>query len=274
MDRLKQKRELFTKLGALFGPLLNFVEHPDRYDSQEESEILARYFAECPKVSQEFHAFSKGQSGHDYAIQRSNFFNALNGVKLLLGAARPLEETIRKALGTAQDSIDAIPIPRTSVILEAGSPFTAYCRLKELCEIDATKSLVWLDPYFSADVFHRYLNSVRNQAPITLVTCEPGLNSGGRDNARWEEFLDISRLYAKENGSAQYRLIVQPTLHDRWVVFDDKRIYSLGGSVKDAGGKDYFTIASVEASQANLQQIRTQIDTGVEFFGPNTSTHR
>lgn len=139
--------------------------------------------------------------------------------------------------------------------------------------MDATKSLTWLDPFLGANIFYRYINSVRPLVPVTLVTSEPGSHAGSRDRNRWNEFLDVSRLYAQERGHSLYRLVVQPNLHDRWVMFDDKRIYALGGSVKDAGNKDYFTITSVEASPANLQRIQTQIDTGTEFFGPNTLQH-
>jgi hypothetical protein len=84
----------------------------------------------------------------------------------------------------------------------------------------------------------------------------------------------VSRLFAQERGPDRYRLIVNPNLHDRWVVFDEKRIYSLGGSAKDAGYRDYFTIASVDASPANLQAIQDQINNGVEWFGPKCPNHK
>lgn len=170
--------------------------------------------------------------------------------------------------------IDAVPIPRTSVILEAGSPFTAYCRLRALCEVDATKSLLWLDPYLGATVFYRYLSNVRPEVAITLVTSEPGPHAGGQDKRRWDELLDVSRLFAQERDTSLYRLVVQPNLHDRWVVFDTKRIYALGGSAKDAGNQDDFTIAVVEASEPNLLRIKDQIDTGAEWYGPSTPVHK
>jgi hypothetical protein len=88
-----------------------------------------------------------------------------------------------------------------------------------------------------------------------------------------ESFLDISYLYAQEHSPEKYRLIVQPDLHDRWIVFDDKRIYALGGSAKDAGVKDYFTITSVKATQDNLRHIKNHIDTGRELFEPKVQTH-
>lgn len=225
------------------------------------------------KLRAEFEEFSRGQPGHYYRIEVKKFQAAIYGLVNKLEKNPYLKEAVQEHLANAQAALDAIPVPRTSVILEAGSPFTAYCKLKELCEADATSSLIWLAPFFSASIFHRFLNSIRPNVPVTLVTCEPVKHAGRRDKTRWIEFIDISRLYATERGPALYRLIIQPNLHDRWIIFDTKRIYALGGSAKDAGDKDYFTITSVEASPENLQKIQNHIDTGKEFFGPQTPHH-
>jgi len=205
-------------------------------------------------------------------IQNDRFAQTLGAMSVRLANKRPLENVVPELFADALAALDAVPIPRTSVILEAHSPFTAYCKLRELCQVDATKTLTWLDPYLSANIFHRYLSSVRLNVPVALVTSEP--KSGNpKEKARWTEVLDLSRLYARERGPNLYRLVVCPSLHDRWVVFDEKRIYSLGGSAKDAGSKDYFTITSVESSAENLQKIQTQIATGTDFFGPKALQH-
>lgn len=275
MDSLQLKHDLFVKLGALFGPVRRLIEHPAQYDAQDKAEALARYCAEMSIICAEFDSFSKNQPGHLYAIQNQQFSNAIYSVQSrLTHESDNLANVITESFSKAKAAIDAIPIPRTSVILEAGSPFTAYCRLHELCAVDATVSLTWLDPYLDASVFHRYVSNVRPQVPVTLVTSEPGANASSGDKRRWTEFLDISRLFGIERGPAGYRLVVQANLHDRWVVFDDKRIYSLGGSVKDAASRDYFTIAAVEASLTNMQAIQAHITSGIEFFGPNIRNHR
>jgi len=274
MNRLEEKNKLFLKLGALFGPLERLIDHPSQYNEQEKSETLARYFSDYSKLQEEFRAFSLGQPDHNYAIEFNNFFNALYGVLGRLIGKQDLETVVREQLSIAISCIDAVPIPATSVILEAGSPFTAYCRLRELCEVDATKCVIWLDPYMGESIFHRYLESVRKDVQITLVTCEPGPNSGKRNKKRWSDFLDISRLVAQERGESLYKLYVQNSLHDRWVIYDEKRIYSLGGSAKDASVKDYFTITTVEQSPENLAKIQNNIDTGIEYFGPNTTVHK
>jgi hypothetical protein len=271
MDRLQQKHNLFVKLGALFGPLQRLVAHPEQYDDQERAEVLGRFFAEYMTLQREFSTFSTGQPGHSYAIQDVQFSMVLNFVHARLLDGHPLEKVVPEEFAKALAAIDAVPIPRTSVILEAGSPFTAYCRLRQLCEVDATVSLTWLDPYLDANIFHRFLSSVRIQVPVTLVTCEPSASK--QNKVRWMRFIDVSRLYAQERGDAGYRLVVQPSLHDRWVVFDAKRIYNLGGSAKDAARRDYFTITTVEASVCNLQTVHRLIISGTEYFGPSTPSH-
>jgi hypothetical protein len=274
MNRLQEKHDLFIKLGMLFGPLQRIVEHPEQYDEQEQSEAIARYCAEWEKLAQDMRQYSVGQPLHNYSIQFERFYEALNGLRHWLKSGRELKDSVGEAIGNAQRALDSIPVPSTSVILEAGSQFTAYCRLRELCEADATKSLVWLDPYIAANVFNRYVGNVRDGVPVTLVTSEPAATSGKRNKQRWDDFLDVSRLFAAERGPAWYRLIVNPKLHDRWAVFDDKRIYSLGGSSKDAADTDYFTIAAVEGTPANLKSIQDHIDNGTEYFGPSTPAHK
>jgi len=273
MDRLQDKYSLFTKLGALLGPLYRLLEHPSQYNEQEAARVVARFCNEHGHLNAEMKRFCEGETGHDYAIQFSRFFNALNSIKVGLEYEKKLEDVLYPAAKKAQDAIDAIPVSTPSVILEAGSPFSAYCRLRELCEIDATTSLVLLDPYVDSSVFHRYLQNVRKSTSVTLVTCEPPKNAGTRDRLRWAAFVDISRLFSQERSNAKYRLIVQPSLHDRWLVLDDKRIYNLGGSTKDAAVKDNFTISTVDATPRNLDVIAQHTNSGVEWFGTTTNTH-
>lgn len=273
-DRLSEKSELYFQLGRLFGPLLDLIEHPDWFDGQDKSETLARYYAEYGSLLSRFRTFTVGQPGHDYQVEFEVFSGAVQAVPSGIRGGLPLDEVILSALNKARSALDAIPIPRTSVILEAGSPFTAYRKLRDLCEADATTAITWLDPYMGASIFRRYILGVRRDVPVCLVVSAPGPTAGRRDRDRWDEFLDVSRLYAAEFGPDRYRLVVQPQLHDRWVVLDEKRIYALGGSAKDAGNRDYFTISAVESTPANLAGIKAHIDTGEEWFGPDVTTHR
>ena len=181
--------------------------------------------------------------------------------------------TVTACLGSIRDAINAVPVPGSSVILAAGTPFTAYCKLRSLCEADATKSIQWFDPYFGPDIFHRYLQFANSQVSLVLIASEPGPHAGRKNTDRWNAFLGISRLFARERGVNNYRLLVGGSLHDRWLVLDGKRIYSLGGSAKDAASKDLFTMSNVEASAENLQKIDDTISSATEWFGPGTPVH-
>lgn len=274
MDRLEAKLDMFIKLGHLFGPLDRLIKSPEDFDGHERAETLARYFAEYPVLNEEFRAFSVGQPGHNYMIEFEKFFNALYGVANRLRAGAALEDVVNESVKNARDAIYAIPVPRSSVILEAGTPFTAFCRLRSLCEADTKYSLTWFDPYFGPSIFHRYLRLVDHSVSVILVAAEPSVNAGRANRERWESFLDISRLFASERGPNFYRLVVANSLHDRWLVLDGKRIYAIGGSAKDAAAKDVFTITGIEASDTNLQRINDITDSATEWFGPTSHTHR
>ena len=69
MDRLNEKLDLLVKLGRLFGPMQRLAEFPNEYDDQERAETVARFLSEQQQLTQDFLAFSKGQPGHNYAIE-------------------------------------------------------------------------------------------------------------------------------------------------------------------------------------------------------------
>jgi hypothetical protein len=276
MDRLQQKSDLLIKLGALFGPLQRLVEVPGDYNEQERAEVIARYCAEWSELTARFSSFCRGQPGHYYAVEAHRFAAALMGVKTDVSTCRDLADVLPSRLRKARSAIDAVPVTGDSVILEAGSPFTAYCKIKDLCEADTTRDLAVVDAYMNDSFFHRFLHRVRSDASITLVTSDLRPGAGPRDRQRHYEFLDISRLFAQERDPAHYRLVLQPAgvLHDRWMRFDNKRLVSLGGSSKDAGDRQYFTVAALDATPANLLAFQAHLDSGTEYYGPSTPTHR
>jgi hypothetical protein len=274
MDRLQQKNDLYFKLGRLFDPLLTLINRPEDYNEQEQARILAGYCSGYNVLINNFHLFAIGEPGHHYFIEETKFSNALNKLVIDIGHRnRDISETVTEKLAIAKAAIDAVPIPETSVIEEAGTPFSTYCKIKSLCEVDATHSFIWIDPYMDANIFHRYLSNVRSNVSVTLVSSEPDSRAGKYNRNRWLEFLDISRIFAQERSANNYRLVVHQQLHDRWLVFDNKRIYVLGGSVKDAANKTYHTITTVEPSPTNLSRVQKHTDTGIEYFGLSTQQH-
>src|SRR5262249_9725592 len=147
--------------GALFGPLQRIVAHPEQYDSQERSEAIARYCAELVKLESAFINFCNEQPGHSYAVESSKLSGALFGVRALLINDGTLEQALATHFPAARAAIESVPVPRTSLILEAGTPFTTYLQLKRLCEVDATSSVTWFDPYIAGSIFFRFLSGVR-----------------------------------------------------------------------------------------------------------------
>lgn len=274
MDRLTEKLDLLVKLGRLFGPMQRLAECPDDYNEQERAETIARYLYEHQVLIQEFAKFSTGQAGHNYQIEYKKFIRALTYVAGRIEKGHDLGQLLTEQITIAREAINAVPVPRSSVILAAGTPFTAYCKLRSLSEADAARVVLWFDPYFGADIFHRYLQFVDSNVSVVLVATEPSPRAGRTNADRWTDFLDISRLFARERGVTKYRLLVAGSLHDRWLVLDGKRIYSLGGSAKDAASKDLFTITHVEASAENLQKIDDTLNASTEWFGPHTPVHR
>src|SRR5947209_3512581 len=134
-NRLEQKRNLAHKLGALFGPLYHLVERPDQYNSQERAQTIARYLYEAPLLGREFQAFTEGEPYHSYRAEYYRFNLALSQIEGDIAYRNtPLQEVLQTNVPVLQAAIDTIPIPNDSVILEAGTPFTAYCKLKDLCE--------------------------------------------------------------------------------------------------------------------------------------------
>jgi hypothetical protein len=273
MDRLSEKHDFLIKLGMLFGPLKRLVESPEACDPQARAEAIAQYTFEYALLRHEFHKFSKGQPGHNYSIEWKNFNGALERVLLRL-EREDLRLVVVEEIENARRAIESIPVPKMSVILAAGSPFTAHCKIRSLCEAAAARSIIWFDPYFDSTIFHRYLQFVRTGFKVTLVASEPAANAGKRNHDRWRDFVDISRLFAKDRGPNQYQLLVAASLHERWLVLDEREIYQLGGSGKDAASKDFFTIGNVDASAGNRQKIEDAIGAAAEWFGPSTPNHR
>jgi hypothetical protein len=274
MDRKTEQADLVRKLGALLGPLETLVDCPERFDTHARSRVLARFFGEKDVIFQQMTAFAGGEPGHNYAIQSFKFHQALEGIanelyyKTDINAFR---DALKQHTPLMQAAILEVPVEGVSGILEAKSPFTAYCRLQDICST-TLQTLIWTDPYFACSTFHRYLRNVRDAATITLVTLDPAGLKQAKDRQRHSEFMDISRLFAAEHGPSRYRLISHPDFHDRWLRCDGQ-IYALGGSVKDAGHKADFSIGLLGSAPETIQKVDDLAAAGRELFGPGNPTH-
>ncbi len=161
----------------------------------------------------------------------------------------------------------AVPNFPDALILEAHTPFSTYCVVKDLCQTVAER-LIWVDRYLAANIFYRYLRDVSNNVNVTLITWP----QNKRGATEFLKFMEASRLYATERGPDKYRLVVHPDIHDRWLCCDAK-IFALGGSVKDASNKSYFTLSKLDPTEENFKKIDQLLSTGPEIFGPTQTTH-
>lgn len=270
-ERKKQQADLIYKLGLLLGPLKDIVDKPQSHNSESRARAAAKYFADAPKFQSEVQSFTRGEPGHDYQREWRNIHMALHtldhGVREQLDNPQGLSALLEEKSAAIRNGILAIPVSADALILEAHTPFSTYCMVKDLCQI-ATEKIIWVDRYLDASLFHRYLRDVPNAVKVTLLTW-PVTKRNVRD---FSEFLDVSRLYAEERGSDNYRLVVHSHIHDRWLCCD-QQIYALGGSVKDASRETYFTLTKVEPTPENLQKIDKLLKTGTEIYGPTQPKH-
>ena len=85
--------------------------------------------------------------------------------------------------------------------------------------------------------------------------------------------MDVSKVFSSERGFSTYRLVVATGVHDRHLLIDNKRLYHLGGSLKDAGKRQPYTISVADVTAQIEQAIEGYIAGGTEYFGPSQTTH-
>lgn len=269
IDRKRQQAELLFKFGKLLYPLYQLVEKPDEQTLQTRARASAKFSADMQIFMIQVEEFATSEPGHQYLIENSAISNEIYGLNNELGDIREDHEVLSRRLDARKkktiEQILAIPTEVDSEVLEAHSPFQAYCKLKVFFETTSDK-IVWADPYMGPGLFHRYLNDLSDSVSV-LITKDRG------SNGEYQSFLDVSRLYAQEKGIHKYKLVVESGNHDRWLQCDDQ-IYHLGGSAKDAGRKSPFTIAKLEHRRENFQALQSLIASGTELFGHSQTSHQ
>ena len=175
-----------------------------------------------------------------------------------------IEDFLDDAVAKAKDTLESIPVSADSVIFETNTPFTTYGKLKTLCNL-AQIRITFVDRFLDQSVFYRYLRDIDDGAVVTLIVPR---------RAFTDAFLDVSRLFAHERGSAKYRLISVPyhDIHDRWLHVDDD-LYQLGGSTAHAAMDNDFTISHVDPTPENVGKVTDKIASGIEQFGPTNTNH-
>jgi hypothetical protein len=100
----------------------------------------------------------------------------------------------------------------------------------------------------SAEVFYRYVPAISPAVSVTVVTEMVSPRDPNKKNhKRWDGVKAVVPMVQAEYPRLQ--LLVLDSLHDRWLRVDDTA-YHLGGSVKDAGKNDYYTISTLDPALA------------------------
>jgi hypothetical protein len=275
MTRKRQQAELLFRLGQLVGPVLHVLENWDQYDSDDRERARARFFSDDGVMVDAVRKFVRAEPGHIYEAQAADIGQQLLSMRTLLAsinyhhARNDVLRLCREMVQRITDQVLSIPISIDSTIHEAHTPFSTYCFVTDLCSTVRTQ-IVWLDRYFDSTIFHRYFVDTPKNAQVTLVTWPASKVSGGKDKKRYDEFMDMSKLFAAERGPAGYRLVTLENFHDRWLRCDD-RLFTLGGSIKELAKP--FTISKLDSTADNIKQFNDAVTTGVEVFGPNQTTH-
>lgn len=261
--RKAQQAELLFMLGQFFGPMLKMAASPSDYDDDERVRTKARWTADRYQFINQATSFCRGELGHDYEDARKIIVRALDiDDTLAFNSPQHWLQTLRDTKDSIMATILSIPVPLTSDVYAAHTPFSTYCYVRDLCAT-VRSEITWLDRYFDESVFYRYFRSTPESVLITLVTAPS-------NQKRQIEFMGASRLFAQERGTAGYRLIQSSDFHDRWLRCDDK-MFVLGGSIKDVDAP--FSIARLGSTTSNNQHIEDVIAAGTVLFGTSQTTH-
>ena len=155
-----------------------------------------------------------------------------------------------------------------SEIFRAVSPFSTYCSLQDLCHT-SIKRFFLVDGYLDDTIFYRYLRLLPDTVMVTLVTRPINIY---QETVR-TLLMDVSRLYAAERPT-MYHLMTHENVHDRYL-WCDEVIYTLGGSLKDAGKKG-LTVTKMDFSTGHktindLQNISKNFSEKIIHSIPNRS---
>lgn len=268
MDRKKEQSDLIFKLGLLFKPLVEYTESIEEYSRDKVTKIAAQFFDDLPKIESEFLNFTRKEKGHFYQIEYKTlhglFHKLASAVTDQLYKPKKLKELLETNKNEIINTLSSIPVHLDSQILDAHTPFSTYCLIKDYCQTVKNR-IIWVDRYLDDSVYYRYLRDVPKHVKIFLITWpESKRVKNKKDKETFETFINISKLFLNERGSSIFLLMTNEKIHDRWVCFD-QNIYSLGGSIKDASDFCNFTLSKLESSSDNFNKIEKLLIEGKEI---------
>jgi hypothetical protein len=273
MSRLETKFRLMRELGSLLDPLERLL-----FNDAEPNPSMAKVALLTGQYKIDFDTFYPNLGifcivhGVTLQIYMTKLYSSLYGLQIILQSYNirnisHIREEFRRLKNEIEAALVEVPADDPDVMLPPQSPFQTYLRLLATCGATSTR-LQLFDPYLDAEVFDRYLPDVRNGVEITLVT-EVGNLRNARRRGR---IIAISELVALERPTC-YSFLEAPSLHDRHLRADDK-IYHLGGSVKDASKKDYYTITETDSNQALHSVLDGIVTASTPWYQPGMPRHR
>lgn len=123
--------------------------------------------------------------------------------------------------------VNRIPFEWEPILFKANTPFTSYLRIRESIAIVQNR-LNYFDRYLKADFFHLFLNSLKSDISVRLVT------TSGNNHYGVKNVIHISELVRKQFSDYQLIEVGSRELHDRNLRVDNQ-IFTLGPGVDRAG---------------------------------------
>ena len=229
MSRKREQADLIFNLGQLVGPVLHVLGNVNLYDSDDCERVRARFFSDYVQFTTAVSTFTRNERGHVYQSREMAINSVVGGIVKSLRNSYPsrdpssLRSEIEAKVEYITEVMLSIPVAIDSAIHEAHTPF------------------VWLDRYFDLTIFHRYFVDTPRTAQITLVkklftlggsikelnkpftiTWPASKFTSAKDKQRYNEFMDISKLFAAERGPPGYRPVTLADFHDRWLRADEQ----------------------------------------------------
>lgn len=269
---MMDRKELIYGLGLVLKPLEDWLKQPDFQNRAKFADMRAQVAFGIGKYRVQTHQFlmHEGIPGRSFDHEYQKISGALSRLGNLLNSTDDVEQ-ISAALNVCRreclDTLGALPIGLEAKIYGTGTPFQVYCDLKKLFA-SATREIVVVDAWPSASLFSRYLSDVDPSVKVTILTQTPSSKSPRTSR----EFIEVSRVFAEERGTAGYRLLGQERTHDRYLKVDSS-LYFLGNSIKDAARNYLCTFSPIPADAQGLTNFEALVTTATELFGESHPNH-
>jgi hypothetical protein len=278
-SRIEQRDRLLIGLGLLVDPIRRLVFSDEdqraripyvRSEFQRDFDLFEREVRGFCQLGN--HTF---EMEYDTILREVRHFVHFLGMILYPENVEEARVKFPQQLAEVQKAIRVVPCDDPGSILPAHTPYATYIRLGAMFRA-ATTRLELFDPYLEPDTFHRYMPTIPVGVQVTIVTSGKIMDLPvaplSRDALRRDGIVSTSELLATQFPD-RYQFRVSHEQHDRHVRIDDT-ILHLGGSAKDAGKTDYFTISNLDPIQSTHGFLDGIIGRASEWYGPTVKPHR